>query len=139
MIKMTLQQTTQLASLAMSPCRQADDAEVEASEASEAQRMVLFQRSGLLPEDLGADGADSSLSSFSYLLISHTYHIHITYMTCSMITYLADIGLRHFNCNYYKCEYLHLFELCIPPTMSSDTCLLITMIADCCDVRCESS
>ena len=72
MIKMTLQQTTQLASLAMSPCHQADDAEVEASE---AQRMVLFQRSGLLPEDLGADGADgeavklvsyglSSLSSF---------------------------------------------------------------------------
>ena len=58
MIKMTLQQTTQLASLAMSPCRhlrQADDAEVEASEAP--QRMVLFQRSGLLPEDLGADGA----------------------------------------------------------------------------------
>ena len=43
--------------VAMSPCRQADDAEVEASEASEAQRMVLFQRSGLLPEDLGADGA----------------------------------------------------------------------------------
>lgn len=35
-----------------SPCRQADDAEVEASEAP--QRMVLFQRSGLLPEDLGA-------------------------------------------------------------------------------------
>lgn len=56
-----------------------------------------------------------------------------------MITYLADIGLRHFNYNYYKCEYLHPFELFIPPTMSSDTCLLITMIADCCDVRCESS
>ena len=34
--------------------RQADDAEVEASA---PQRMVLFQRSGLLPEDLGADGA----------------------------------------------------------------------------------
>ena len=67
-----------------------------------------------------------------FILISshityHSYHIHVN--TCSMITYLADIGLRHFNYNYYKCEYLHPFELFIPPTMSSDTCLLITMIA----------
>ncbi len=104
-----------------SPCRQADDAEAEAPEAP--QRMVLFQRSGLLPEDLGA-----ALEQWTKAgVYSHdSYHISIHVHILSWNDWSHTFQL-------YLCEYPYptnyFFQLFIPPTMSCDTCLLFTMIA----------